>query len=62
MNTAAKDLRKNYSKKICEKLVLLMKTTIRALANHFKALLVTSLVPSVSTFKLKLYPPGGFRG
>ena len=37
MNTAAKDLRKNYSKKICEKLVLLMKTTIRALANHFKA-------------------------
>lgn len=37
VNTAAKDLRKNYSKKICEKLVLLMKTTIRALAAHFKA-------------------------
>ena len=46
MNTAAKDLRKNYSKKICEKLVLLMKTTIRALANHFKACAVQIAIVS----------------
>ena len=53
MNTAAKDLRKNYSKKICEKLVLLMKTTIRALANHFKARAQFILLgPAVSALKL----------
>ena len=37
VNTAAKELRKVYTKKISERLVQLLKVTIRALAKHFQA-------------------------
>ena len=37
VNTAAKDLRKVYTKKISEKLIHLLKTTNRSLAKHFQA-------------------------
>ena len=36
VRTAAKELRKTYSKKISEKLCVLMKTTLRALAQYFQ--------------------------
>ena len=44
VNTAAKELRKSHTKKLSEKLVLLLKTTIRALAKHFQAASSSKLV------------------
>ena len=44
VNTAAKELRKVFTKKISEKLILLLKTTIRNLATHFKAATMDSSI------------------
>ena len=38
INTAAKDLRKNYMKKVSDKLVSLIKTTLRTLAKYFQTI------------------------
>ena len=47
VNTAAKELRKVFTKKISEKLILLLKTTIRNLASHFKAATMDSSIPDL---------------
>ena len=52
VQTAAKELRKVYCKKVMEKLCILMKATLKQLAKHFQVILVAFLVTHLSRRRL----------
>lgn len=58
VNTAAKELRKNYTKKITERLVSLLKITLRALAKHFQAATTESSITVNPSLKEEEYQNG----
>ena len=52
VQTAAKELRKVYCKKVMEKLCILMKATLKQLAKHFQVILVAFLITHLSRRRL----------
>ena len=58
IQNAAKDLRKNYSKKVSDRLMALMRSTLKVLAKHFQSAVATNSMHEPTSDQETLYKDG----